>query len=575
MRHYEIRTGFSWIWLLTPALLGLGCGDDDTTMEVGGDNTNVMADTYAATSENRLIHFNRSSGEVRSTKTVAGLGASESIIGLDFRPSDGALYAIVTGGKLYTLNATSGQATLKSTLTADATDTTSPYAALDGEVFGVNFNPVADRLRVVSNAGQNLRINVDTGATTTDGALNPGTPSVTAAAYSNSFAAACRTRLYVIDTSTGKLLLQDPPNAGTLTEIGDLGAPSSGADSASFEVVTGSDGVGRALALFPATGGTTIYDLDLATAALTAPRTLALHAGESLRGTSAAPPMTAPKQDPGELLGVTINDRLVSFNRGAPGKLCTNAPITGQDLAADEGIVGIDIRPADGGLYGLSDAGKLFTLDKVTGAATLTSTLSADPADATAPFTALADADFGVGFNPAVDRLRVVSRDGQNLRINVDTGVTTTDATMAPDSMAIAAVGYTNAYAGATATTLFAIDATAGALTRIGADPATTGACPDDTGNPNCGNVTAVGPLGVADVTDVNGFDIDGDPAAATASAFVALTIGSSPSSSLYIVDLTTGAAAPPVGVANPTIGGGEALRELTLAANPVATPAP
>ena len=37
--------------------------------------------------------------------------------------------------------------------------------------FGVDFNPVADRLRIVSNTGQDLRANVDTGATTVDGAL--------------------------------------------------------------------------------------------------------------------------------------------------------------------------------------------------------------------------------------------------------------------------------------------------------------------------------------------------------------------------------------------------------------------
>ncbi len=174
--------------------------------------------------------------------------------------------------------------------------------------------------------------------------------------------------------------------------------------------------------------------------------------------------------------------------------------------------------------------------------------------------------------NPALLRLRVVSRDGQNLRINVDSGVTITDSSMSPESMSIGAVAYTNAYAGATATTLFALDAS-GSLTRIGGDPATAGACPDDASNPNCGNVTMVGSLGVANVTDVNGFDIDGDPATAT-SAFAALTIGDATSSSLYVIDLATGAATLPAGVANPTIGGGEALRELTLAANPVVPPA-
>jgi hypothetical protein len=447
----------------------------------------------------------------------------------------------------------------------------SPFAGLDGQVFGVNFNPVADRLRVVSNAGQNLRINVDTGATTTDGALNPGTPSVTAAAYSNSFAAACRTRLYVLDTTTRKLLLQDPPNSGTLTEIGDLGAASANADRAGFEVVTEVDGTSRALALFPGDAGVTIYDLDLATARLSNPRSLMLHDGEALSGSSAAPPANSPAQPPGEVLGVTVGDKLVSFNRGAPGKLCTSASITGLDVG--EEVLGIDIRPADGELYALGSEGKIYTLEIATGVATLHSTLTAALDDMSDPFTGLSDGGFGVGFNPVPDRLRAISRNGQNLRINVDTGATTTDAGMSPSSLSVAGVAYTNAFAGATTTTLFAIDVTGGALARVGGSPATTGACPGDTGNPNCGNVTGVGPLGVSDITSIDGFDIDGDPAA-TAAAIVALRVGTATSSSLYVVDLSTGAASPPTGVANPTIGGGQALREVTLAANPRGTPA-
>jgi len=217
----------------------------------------------------------------RLVPTAPNAPLVDPILGIDFRPADAALYALASSGELYVVDVATGRATLKSTLVADTADMSSPFAGLDGQVFGVNFNPVADRLRVVSNAGQNLRINVDTGATTTDGALNPGTPSVTAAAYSNSFAAACRTRLYVLDTTTRKLLLQDPPNSGTLTEIGDLGAASANADRAGFEVVTEVDGTSRALALFPGDAGVTIYDLDLATARLSNPRSLMLHDGDA------------------------------------------------------------------------------------------------------------------------------------------------------------------------------------------------------------------------------------------------------------------------------------------------------
>ncbi|MEK2481574.1 DUF4394 domain-containing protein, partial [Lactobacillus acidophilus] len=78
---------------------------------------------------------------------------------------DGLLYAVGSSGRIYTINTSSGAATVKATLTADATDTTLPFTALSGTEFGVDLNPVADRLRVVSNTGQNLRINVDNGAT--------------------------------------------------------------------------------------------------------------------------------------------------------------------------------------------------------------------------------------------------------------------------------------------------------------------------------------------------------------------------------------------------------------------------
>ena len=100
----------------------------------------------------------------------------------------------------------------------------------------------------------------------------------------------------MIDTSTSKLLLQDPPNAGTLTELGDLGAAASGAGWAGFEVVTQEDGSSQALVLFPSESGANLYDIDLASAALTNLRTLALPEGESVKGSSAAPPAAGAVQ---------------------------------------------------------------------------------------------------------------------------------------------------------------------------------------------------------------------------------------------------------------------------------------
>jgi hypothetical protein len=279
----------------------------------------------------------------------------------------------------------------------------------------------------------------------------------------------------------------------------------------------------------------------------------------------------APQQALGDILGVTLTNKLVSFNRGAPGKLCTTSTISG--LAASENVLGIDIRPADGALYALGSAGKLYTLNTSSGVATLKSTLVADAADTTAPFAALYGTDFGVGFNPVPDRLRVVSDSGQNLRINVESGRATTDAALNPAAPHVSAVAYTNSFAGATSTTLFAIDSTLDSLVRIGGDPATGAAC-DVATNPNCGVVIAIGALTAGDTTGVDGFDIDAR-ARTLGSALAAFTIGTATSSSLFVVNLETGVAAPPTGVANPTIGGGERLRALAFAGNPVVTPLP
>ena len=73
---------------------------------------------------------------------------------------------------------------------------------------------------MISDTGQNLRINVDTGATITDDALNSAGATrtgVSATAYTNSFATACRTTLFYIDINTDRLLTTSDPNLGTLT----------------------------------------------------------------------------------------------------------------------------------------------------------------------------------------------------------------------------------------------------------------------------------------------------------------------------------------------------------------------
>jgi hypothetical protein len=563
MRTLRIELGL--LMSLSLATLLVGCDDYNV---FGGNNDNnggntpppgmgvTSGDTFALTSTGRLVTFDRASPSLDTAAAITGLQSGETVLGIDVRPggmTPGEIYALGSTGRLYTINITSGAATLKSTLAADPTDATTPFTALSGTEFGVDFNPVVDRLRIVSDTGQNLRVNVDTGATTTDGNLNVGGTTrmgVTDAAYTNSFAATCRTQLFFIDPSTDKLLTTADPNAGTVTEVGSLGVDASAVGG--FEISTGADGANTAIAVFSVGTAPAVYAINLTTGVATsAGQVSGLNSGEMLRGAAVAPPTTAPTQALGQVVGVTESNKLISFQSASPQKLCSNTAITG--MQSGESILGVDTRPADGALYALGSTGSIYTVNTATGALTMKSTLAADAADVTAPFTALSGVEYGVDFNPVPDRLRVVSDAGQNLRINVDTGATTTDTDLNPAGSSTVAAAYTNSFAGAGATTLYVLDATGDALQIQGAP----------SGSPNNGDLQAVGALGIGDIQSVAGFDIAGLNNAAIA----AVNLSGATTSELHTVNLTTGAATK----VN-TIGGGERVRGLAFLATPVAT---
>ena len=165
---------------------------------------------------------------------VSGLRGDTKIVGIDFRVQNEKLYGVGDKGGIYTLNTTNAKAMKVSQLTV----------TLTGKHFGVDFNPAANRLRVISDTGQNLRHNIDDDAapltTTADGTLtNPTTPpttarGVTAAAYTNNdLNPATATTLFDIDTTTDRVSLQSPANAGTLAPTGNLGinaGPNAGFD---------------------------------------------------------------------------------------------------------------------------------------------------------------------------------------------------------------------------------------------------------------------------------------------------------------------------------------------------------
>lgn len=160
-----------------------------------------------------------------------GLVGDARLIGIDYRVQNGRLYGVGNAGGIYVIGISGSKET--------ATKVSQLSVALSGTSFGVDFNPAANRLRVVSDTGQNLRHNIDdpaglpaAGVTANDAALtypavgaNPPTPGtgITAAAYTNNdLSATTGTTLFDIDTNLDQVVIQSPANAGLLAATGKL-----------------------------------------------------------------------------------------------------------------------------------------------------------------------------------------------------------------------------------------------------------------------------------------------------------------------------------------------------------------
>ncbi len=218
------------------------------------------AEVAALTGDNTIAIVDTSQKKVVKTWNITGIAGK--VLGIDVRPADGMLYALGADGGVYTVDGKTGKATMKSKL-----ETMLPA----GVMATVDFNPAADRLRVMGNDGTSLRVNVDDGKVIKDGShkfadadMHKGEkPNVVAGAYSNSVKGTKETTLYNIDATIGALIRQVPPNDGVLNAIGKLGFK---ADSYAFDIW--SDGQGKNEAWLMA--GDTLYSVDLATGKATA-----------------------------------------------------------------------------------------------------------------------------------------------------------------------------------------------------------------------------------------------------------------------------------------------------------------
>lgn len=261
-------------------------------------------------------------------------------------------------------------------------------------------------------------------------------------------------------------------------------------------------------------------------------------AGCAVMAPSTDEPLGPPAKE--TIVAVDAAQRLLRFNAGQPQKLLDRRTLTG--LQPGERVLGLDYRVARGQLFALGSSGRLYRIDTASAAATPVGSPLA---------IALQGSEFGVDFNPTVDRLRIVSDTGQNLRLHPDTGAvvdadpktegTQIDGPLAYDAAdvnagrtpAVVAAGYTYNQQDEKLTTNFAIDARLGVLitqgSREGVQPVVS---------PNTGRLRTVGPLN-AGAFERASFDI-GD---VNNTAYAALTDHDGQVSRWVRIDLATGAA--------------------------------
>lgn len=210
-----------------------------------------------------LVRFD--SATPASVTTVGTIsGGPSRLDGLDFRPSNGLLYGYSDlTQRAYIVDTNTGAVTLAANLDIPT----------NTNFLGLDFNPVADRLRIVTNSEQNLRVNVGNGVSLVDTPLayaaadaNFGAdPSIIDAAYTNSaLGSAFSTRLYYLDYDINSLVTSSNPNAGLLSTVGLLGVDFDA--NAGFDIYT-NNGTNSAFGALRVGGVTGLYSINLATGA--------------------------------------------------------------------------------------------------------------------------------------------------------------------------------------------------------------------------------------------------------------------------------------------------------------------
>ncbi len=504
----------------------------------------VLSAMLGLTSSGQLASFESSRpDEIGSLRTITGLQPGETVLGIDSRPATGQLFGLGSTGRLYTIDPATG---------ASSPIGAGPIAAaLSGTEYDLDFNPVDDRLRIVSNGGLNIRVNPNTAEVLVDANLayaptDPGngtTPDVVATAYTNNIPGATNTTLFDIEIARNMVVLQGSvggvpvsPNTGQLVSVSPVSLPVAGA--VGLEITPDGDAL---LSQQPAGQSiTTLSRIDLNTGTLTPIGAFA--AGVIIRDITSAPRVEI-------VYAVTITNSLISFRSNTPRTLIANVPILG--LLPGETIQSLDFRPATGQLYGFGSLGLLYTIQPTGLSAGRASPISVAPIHPPA-----SGSKPSIEFDPTTDQIRLVTNVNQDLIIHPDTAaVTSIDPSLAYSGSDLAAgttpsvvaQAFSNNRFDASTTSLFGIDSARDTLILQGSP----GGSPSSI---STGRLSTLGSLG-RNVSEMAGFDIS-----SSGLALVSINDAGTAGSVLAVVNLQTGALTE-IG----EIGGGMLLKDIAI----------
>lgn len=261
--------------LLTAAALA-GCATP--TEEPVGPPAKEVID--AVTAGNQLVRFNAGQPQkILSSRPLTGLLPGDTLLGIDYRVAKGQLFGLGASGQLYRIDTRTGAASAIGVPSAMPRDGATEW--------GFDFNPTVDRIRVVNDAGDNLRLHPDTGAIVDGNPEQPGVqldgrlaydaadvnagkaPAIVAAGYTYNKDNDKITTNYALDGRPGVLVHQGSkegvqpvvsPNTGRLYTVGSLGIGSF--QRATLDI---SDVSNAAYAAITVDGRSGWYRIDLAT----------------------------------------------------------------------------------------------------------------------------------------------------------------------------------------------------------------------------------------------------------------------------------------------------------------------